>query len=373
MAEERERGEVAQDTRGIRGWCCEHLEGHAPAEDVVGRLVHDRARGLGELLVGLVAAARDERGELHGLDGADGARLGQIAQAVQEIVGGLDAGDGALLQELAHELLERERGPPPRAGDAHRRDGVAHVRARDAERVVAGEGRGAGDALVEQDPEGVEIGAVVDLAPGDLLGGHVFRRTCDVASVAEAARGAGDHLSREAEIEDAHRVVAVVAGGQHDVVGLEIAVNEAAPVSRAEAPHDLRHHEDRLGARQAGSLPAQALAERLAREQLHRDVAVRVGPGLDAAVVVDGDDVGVVDLRGEAGLAKHPLAIVGGGAVAAACLRGDDLERDEAAQGQVFGLVDDAHAPVPQRAREAVASGDDVIDGEGERHDHDVS
>ena len=55
--------------------------------------------------------------------------------------------------------------------------------------------------------------------------------------------------------------------------------------------------------------------------------------------VVDRADVGVVEGRGGAGFALEPFDRVR----VAGRLRGQELERDAAAQAPVFGLVDDTH------------------------------
>ena len=79
---------------------------------------------------------------------------------------------------------------------------------------------------------------------------------------------AGQRLG-QAEVEDLHQAL----GRHHDVLGLQVPVDEAPRVRRRKALGDLRADVQRLaqGQRPVG----EQLAEALALDQLHRDVADR--------------------------------------------------------------------------------------------------
>ena len=96
----------------------------------------------------------------------------------------------------------------------------------EAERVVVGEGEAAGEELVEGDAEGVVVAAGVDLATGaaGLFGGHVLQGALAVAGVAVAGEGGGG----EVDEDDA------AVGGDDDVAGLDVAVEDAGGVDDGE-------------------------------------------------------------------------------------------------------------------------------------------
>ena len=96
----------------------------------------------------------------------------------------------------------------------------------------------------------------------------------------------------EAEVEDLDPPVA----RDEDVLGLQIAVDDALVVRGGEPLRDLARVVDRFARRQRAAHAA--AAKRLALEQLRDDVG-RAGVGAD---VVDGQDVRVVELAGGARL-----------------------------------------------------------------------
>ena len=97
------------------------------------------------------------------------------------------------------------------------------------------------------------------------------------------------------------RIFTTPPGRHHDVLGLQVAVDDGARVGRGEAVGDLdRDREERLQRQRAAR---QQLAQALPLDQLHDDV----GGLVDLADLVDGDDVGVGDGGGGAGLLLEPL------------------------------------------------------------------
>jgi hypothetical protein len=186
----------------------------------------------------------------------------------------------------------------------------------------------------------------------DLLGGHVAdgaehgsRARPRIAVLADGprllVREGFDALELgQAEVEDLDAAVA----SQEEVLGFEVSVDDAAVVGGGEAARHLASVVDGLarGQRRAVDPVAQCLPV----EQL-RD---HVGRALVRPYVVDGDDVGMVERAGGAGLlleAAQPLGVRG-----QRC--GQDLDRDVARQPRVPRAVDLAHPARAQRGRDLV-------------------
>ena len=143
--------------------------------------------------------------------------------------------------------------------------------------------------------------------------------------------------------------------GQHDVGGLEIAVDDALPMRLVEGVGDLGRDLQRLVERERPLL--EAGGERLPVEMRHDEEVRAVG----VADVVDAADMRMIERRDGARLALEPRAQVG----IAGDVRREDLDGDAAIEPRVAGFVDFAHAASTQRA-------DDFIRTEtrasGERH-----
>jgi myo-inositol-1(or 4)-monophosphatase len=157
----------------------------------------------------------------------------------------------------------------------------------------------------------------------------------------------------QSEVE--HLDVAVAA--QHQVLRLDVAVDDARLVRGRErargADADVQHVGDRH------LLAADLLAQRLAVDVLGGDVVDAVG----FADVVDGDDVGMVQRRGRAGLALEAadaLLVLGEA-------HRQELERHLAPQTVVLGEINLAHAAGAEKALHPVV-GDllEVLHGLGE-------
>ena len=108
---------------------------------------------------------------------------------------------------------------------------------------------------------------------------------------------------RDAEIEDLAAFAAgdLVIGDEENILGLEIAMNDAARVRRAERARDLAHDPQRVGDRQSPQ-PTDALIERLARQQLHHEIGAAVGV---VAEVEDLHDPRIRDRRRRACLVEE--------------------------------------------------------------------
>ena len=216
---------------------------------------------------------------------------------------------------------------------------------RDLDRRLAVERRLAGQELVEDDSERVEVGARIDLASLGLLGREVLRRPDDRARLGHLARaGAGDP-----EVRHLHAALAV----DEDVVRLDVAVHDPVPVREAQRREDLARVLDRDVDRRGAAADDQLL-ERAAVEELHRDVVGVLG----LAAVVDRDDVRVVERGGVLRLAAEALDELVVVPVAAV----EDLDRDAAAELLVFGEVDVGHPAGAELALDPVAPVEEGVD-----------
>ena len=329
-----ERGRRDGDRRGCRrasGWRPRHRRGRRCA-----RAAPDgKCRGRGRQ--GCRGHRRDAGRP--GVEGARGERRPGAAHQVEELpgirrslVGVARGGDG-------DEVVEgRRQARDPARGGGHP---AVHVLVGDVDGGLAGEGLGAGEHLEEHQPGGVHVAARVGDAALDLLGREVGH------GAQEHALGAGDGLARhgpgQAEVGDLDRAVVV----DDDVLGLDVTVDQAVVVRLAEREqHRLEDVEG--GPRRERPLGLHDLAQGLARHVLHgqEDVAVVL------ALVEDGDDVGVRERGGRAGLAAE----AGDEALVVHQVLAHDLQGDVAVEPLVDGQVDGRHPAVGDATDHAIAS-----------------
>ena len=197
----------------------------------------------------------------------------------------------------------------------------------------------AGEQLEQHEAERIDVAALCDLAPGQLLRRHV--RRCARADVVHVAGN-----RREAEIGEPDVTLAI----DHHVGRLQVTVQDAAFVRsrhpRADLPGDL----DRLFLREAPDA-AQQRRQILAVHVLHRQkrAAAGVADVVGAADVAMGDRARdadfVVELRKARGIVNEMI--------------GEKLERDCLSELEVVGPVDLAHAAAPQERDNAEAAGED--------------
>ena len=192
--------------------------------------------------------------------------------------------------------------------------------------VSAENGTLPGDRLDEDERQGVEVGAGVELHAHRLLGRRVAGGAEHRARRLGPAR-LGERAG-QAEVGDAHDAVLV----EQEVRGLDVAVQDAARVRVLERGRDVAPDPRGLGDGEVRLLvedrPQAAALEQL--EHHERDVVL--------APVVDGDDVRVVERRRDLGLgaeAAEERGVLGERGV-------QDLDRDAAPQAGVLGEV---HAP----------------------------
>ncbi len=243
------------------------------------------------------------------------------------------------LKALQRDRLEvpRDRaGEPPRRG----RLGLAHQLEHDEHRL-ARERRPAGEHLVEDGPQRVDIGRRSDprrVALG-LLGRHVVGRSEDGARLRPRAVAVA---LRQPEVADLGRAE---VGREQDVRRLEVAVDDPRLVGvlhgereRRDGPrHVVRRH--RTG--------REAVGKRAPLDELHRQIRHAVDP----PDVVDRHDVRMPEPRRRLRLAAEPR-----GALAADQRRGADLlQRDQPAQGELPRPVDDAHPALADDFEELIS------------------
>jgi hypothetical protein len=208
---------------------------------------------------------------------------------------------------------------------------------RDRDRGLGVERQAAGDQLIQHDRDRVQVRGRADRQPLRLFGGQVLGGAHDRAGLGHVRSArAGDpkvgHL----------RVITVV---DDHVLGLQIAMDDAAPVGEARRFEDLDREVDRAD-RIERRLLADQLLQRPPRQVLHRDVVGAV----EGAAVVDADDVRMLQPRGGLGLAAEALdetGILGKPAV-------QQLQRHLAPELQVLG---EEHIGHPARAE----PGDDLV------------
>jgi hypothetical protein len=147
-------------------------------------------------------------------------------------------------------------------------------------------------------------------------------------------------VSLRSEVEDLHLAVR----GEEDVVGLDVAVDDAVVVQVLERVAHLDGDPERLLARDR-DLAAHEGAERLPLHVLHGHVHLALVAGLQ-----DPDDVGVAQRLPDLLLAPEAL----GEDDVALVLQVRDLERDGLAGARVGGLEDGGHPAPRQEVRELV-------------------
>lgn len=231
-------------------------------------------------------------------------------------------------------------------GNAREVDRLVQRRADDLGDRVAGERRAAGEQFVKHAAEGEDIGALIDLAAPGLLGAHVSAGAHDLAdhggrvvalgrSDGRRERGGGIDLrvidgSRKAEIEHLHPAIR----SEHDVAGLEIAVDDSLLVGDGESRGDLSG--ERKGLRDGKHAPCEQRGESLALDVLEHEIVGAV-PLFEA---VDCANAGVTHESKYAGLALEPGQTIGAGRD----MCRQSLDGDIAIEPGIAGQIDLAHS-----------------------------
>ncbi len=209
---------------------------------------------------------------------------------------------------------------------------------------LAEERHPAGQALVEHQPERVQVGTAVELAAAHLLGREVLRRAHHHVVAGQVLAGGVESLG-DPEVGEHHTPV----GGDEDVARLDVAVDEAGTVGGIECGGDARADVDRQ-LRAQPRLDVEELAQALAVDELHDD-------GLAPAVlehVVHGDDVRV----GEAGDGDRLAAEALGDDRVGGQARLEPLQRHLAVEGEVRRQPHLGHPALRQPPLEPVTLGE---------------
>ena len=299
-------------------------------------------------------ATQPQAAELGGgvVVGADEATGDEAAQVLGEGLGGGVAGGGLALHGAAD---DRREGAGGRGGGGEEWFGATGEHGvEELGGAQVGEGRGAGEEVVEDGTEGVDVAAGVDGLAAGLLGRHVADRSEQGAGGGDVGDGVGGagigigicplgQVLGEAPVDDD----GLAELADEDVGGLEVAVDDAVAVGVSDGVcggDHLREQGEAGGEALAGG---DALLERAALDELH---AQEGAAELVAAEVVEGDDAGVLQAGGDRGLAGE--ALDGGGVEAQELLDGD-----RAAELAVLGAADGTEAAAREHLGEAVAAG----------------
>jgi hypothetical protein len=191
------------------------------------------------------------------------------------------------------------------------------------------------------------------------LGRHVERRAHHRAGAGHAVLFVVQRVElRHAEIEYLHEVaLAGVIAHQEDVVGLEVAMNDARQMRHLESRQELLHDGHEIARGDAAAM-FDALTERLALEELHHHVEAAV---VHRAQVEHLDDVLAADASRRLRLALEALHGVGA--------FGDGwqqhLDGDAAMDARVLALVYRSHRAAAELADDAVLAVEDLAGVKG--------
>ena len=228
----------------------------------------------------------------------------------------------------------------------HARRRLVHVLHRDGDEAVAGERHASGQKFEEDDPQRVDVGRRLDVAPPRLLGRDVARRPEDGSGLRHAL-----DLERAGDPEVGHLGLPVPV--QDHVLRLDVAVDEPVVVREREAAGDLDRELERAANRHRPAL-VETLLQRLAVDELEDDEL----PPVLLAAVDDRDDVRVRELCDGARLAAEALHIL----VVSRVVLMQDLQRDVPLEQGVVRLVDAGHAARADELLDLVPTTDQLAD-----------
>ncbi len=184
-------------------------------------------------------------------------------------------------------------------------------------------------ALVEQAPEGIDVGPPIEDSTPDLLRGETPERSGPSSA---GCLLAGDGQAEVGEIG----VLSAVGPGDEDVRRLDVAVDEAERMRRVERVGDLPDDPHGETGREAAPI-GDELSKGRALDEAHRH---EEAPGILTGSV-DRQRMRMLQRRGGERLAGEP----GPEALQGGEVRRDQLQRDGAPELGIEGAVDDPHAP----------------------------
>ena len=236
---------------------------------------------------------------------------------------------------------------------ARARRRLGHVGEEDVGELLLVEREAAAQELEEGHAERVLVAARVELEPVRLLGRHEVRRPRDRRRDEELVLG----RDGEPEVDDLHLAV----GGEHEVGGLDVAVQELLRVRVVEALGRLAREAHGLVDRELPLALVPEVVDRAALEELHDEEVV---PALRPVDVEDADDVGVVEPEEDPRLGRELLDESG----ARDQLLVEDLDRDVAVEAEVTRPVDSPHAALAELGEDPAAA--DHLAGRDHLGDH---
>ena len=201
---------------------------------------------------------------------------------------------GLLLYAAAHQPVDLSRNA--RMCLAHLGRFVLEDRVHHFDRRLAGERTRAGQHLAQDHAEAEDVGAMVRLFPANLFGRHVADRPHHDPGGGQGLSGlqfrtcgvrALDPQLGETKVEDLQPTVRC----HEDVVGLEVAVDDAAVVRRGETLRDL------LGVVEGLANPRRAVSQDRAQLFAFEQFGDDVGRAAMRSDVVDGENVRVIESR----------------------------------------------------------------------------
>ena len=230
----------------------------------------------------------------------------------------------------------------------HRRRIVAQNRGQRVDRRGPLEGAAPGEHLVEHGAERELIGAKIHDGAARLFRRHVGQRAHHGARprIARARHGFAVRVAARQSCQAEVEYLGEAVVGDHHVLGLEIAMDDAGLVGFRKPVGDLCGNRECAAQRQRPAL--ERLAERLAGDQLHADPRLR-RLGAD---VIDGDDGRMVERGGGARFALEASEAFG----VAGDVRREQFQRDKPIEPRVARLVDLAHSACPKRSDDFIGS-----------------
>ena len=269
---------------------------------------------------------------------------------------------------LPRQATDDEVAPAPIEARTHgvRRPGsLVETFRRRSQGRLSGEGQLAGEHLVHDHAQRVDVGGRGHAAAGDLLGGHVFRGPDHPRGPGEPGfHTAGLQRTGDAKVGDDHarggarpfprRVAAL---HEEHVAALEVPVDHALGVRRGQAVAHLDHERQRLGRSHPAAL-LEVTGERLPLQELHSEEMDRDalgGPG-----VVELEHVADVGVRHPPGEEHLPAEALQGGGLGEERAP-DDLQGHPRPEAQVLGLVDGTHAATGDEADDGEAPGEQLV------------
>ena len=240
------------------------------------------------------------------------------------------------LGEAPHQGLDHAVRHAPSGGH---RDGVRNLLHQDIHRLGGLKWRAAGEQLISDDSERVDIDARVQFGAARLLGRHVGGGSGDETCLGEALRSLGHPGDAEVDQIDPARFV------EEDVLRLDVAMNDALPVRVVEG---FRHTLDDLHRPpRRQRLPARECREIPTTHETHRHPR---HPSLDA-VGKDRKNIWMLELRDHLRFTVEAFAE---GPVGRE-LGGQDLESDVPVEVRLKGLVNRRHPAFTQASVDPIS------------------